>query len=100
EGRRTEYDQLLNSVRDKLEQTAGMTRDEAKRTLVEQMTDEARHDAARQIRQIEAEAREESDRRAKKIVSIAIERQAGELVAERTVSVVPLPSDDMKGRII
>jgi ribonucrease Y len=100
DGRRTEYDQLLNSVREKLEQTAGMTRDEAKRTLVEQMTDEARHDAARRIRQIEAEAREEADRRGKKIVSIAIERLAGEFVTERTVSVIPLPSDDMKGRII
>src|SRR5206468_8709839 len=59
-----------------------------------------RHDAARHIRQIESEAREEADRRAKKIVSIAIERLAGEFVTERTVSVVPLPSDDMKGRII
>src|SRR5881296_1114498 len=57
-------------------------------------------DAVRHIRQIEGEAREEADRRAKKIVSIAIERLAGEFVTERTVSVVPLPSDDMKGRII
>src|SRR3989441_400422 len=64
------------------------------------MLDEARHDAARHIRQIEGEAREEADRRAKKIISIAIERLAGEFVTERTVSVVPLPSDDMKGRII
>ena len=100
EGRRAEYERLIDSVREKLEQTAGMTRDEAKKTLVEQMRDEARHDAARHIRQIESEAREEADRRAKKIVSIAIERLAGEFVAERTVSVVPLPSDDMKGRII
>src|SRR6266581_2741831 len=61
---------------------------------------EARDDAARHIRQIEGEAREEADRRAKKIISIAIERLAGEFVTERTVSVVPLPSDDMKGRII
>src|SRR5439155_1471365 len=75
-------------------------RKEAKGTLGEQMRDGARHDAARHIRQIESEAREEADRRAKKIVSIAIERLAGEFVAERTVSVVPLPSDDMKGRII
>jgi ribonuclease Y len=100
EGRRGEYDQLVNAVREKLEQTAGMTRDEAKRTLIDQMTDEARHDGARHIRQIEAEAREEADRRGKKIVSIAIERLAGEFVTERTVSVIPLPSDDMKGRII
>src|SRR5438128_2736791 len=100
EGRRVEYERLVDAVREKLEQTAGMTRDEAKKTLVEQMRDEARHDAARHIRQIESEAREEADRRAKKIVSIAIERLAGEFVTERTVSVVPLPSDDMKGRII
>src|SRR6266699_2759476 len=89
-----------DAVRQKLEQTAGLTREEAKKTLAEQMLDEARHDAARHIRQIEGEAREEADRRAKKIVSIAIERLAGEFVTERTVSVVPLPSDDMKGRII
>ena len=100
EDRSVEYDRLLDAVRQRLESTAGMTREEAKRALVEQMTDEARHDAARHIRQIEQEAREESDRRAKKIVSIAIERIAGEYVTERTVSVVPLPSDDMKGRII
>ena len=100
ETRRAEYDQLVDGVRQKLEQTAGMTRDEAKRTLMEQMVDEARHDAAQRIRHVEAEAREEADRRAKKIVSIAIERMAGEFVAERTVSVIPIPSDDMKGRII
>jgi ribonuclease Y len=100
EARRAEYDQLVDGVRQRLEQTAGMTRDEAKRTLMEQMLDEARHDAAQRIRQVDAEAREEADRRAKKIVSIAIERMAGEFVAERTVSVIPLPSDDMKGRII
>ncbi len=98
--RRTEYDRLVERVRERLEQTAGMTRDEAKKTLLEQMVDEARHDAARHIRQVEGEAREEADRRAKKVISIAIERLAGEYVTERTVSVVPLPSDDMKGRII
>src|SRR3989454_4907667 len=100
EERQGEIGRLTEQVRQKLEEAAGMTRDEAKRTLLEQMTDEARHDAARHIRQVEAEAREEADRRAKKIVSIAIERLAGEFVAERTVSVVTLPSDDMKGRII
>ena len=100
EDRRVEYDRLIEGVRERLEQTAGMTRDEAKKTLLDQMLEEARHDAARHIRQVEAEAREEADRRAKKVVSIAIERLAGEYVTERTVSVVPLPSDDMKGRII
>jgi len=100
ESRHGEYDQLLDSVKRRLEETAGLTREEAKRALMDEMLDEARHEAARGIRQVESEAREESDRRAKKIVSIAIERLAGEFVAERTVSVVALPTDDMKGRII
>jgi ribonucrease Y len=100
ESTRAEVTALIDAVRRKLEETAGMTRDEAKRSLVDQMTEEARGEAAKQIRQIESEAREEADRRAKKIVSIAIERLAGEFVADRTVSVVALPSDDMKGRII
>jgi ribonucrease Y len=100
EGRRSEAAALVDQVRQKLEQTAGLTREEARRELVEQMTEEARGEAAKHIRQVETEAREEADRRAKKIVSIAIERLAGEFVADRTVSVVALPSDDMKGRII
>ncbi len=98
--RQAQHEQLIGEVRQTLERAAGMTREEAKRTLVDQMLEEARHEGARHIRQIEGEAREEADRRGKKIVSIAIERLAGEFVAERTVSVVPLPSDDMKGRII
>jgi ribonuclease Y len=97
---RAEVTAQLDAVRRQLEETAGLTRDEARRALVEQMTEEARGEAARHIRQVESEAREEADRRAKKIVSIAIERLAGEFVADRTVSVVALPSDDMKGRII
>jgi ribonuclease Y len=95
-----EHEKLVEAVRAKLEETAGLTREEARRALVDQMAEEARHDAAKMIRQIEGEAREEGDRRAKKIVAVAIERLAGEWVAERTVSVVALPNDDMKGRII
>ena len=98
--RNAEVTALVDATRKKLEETAGMTREEARRSLVEQMAEEARGEAARHIRQIEGEAREEADRRAKKIVSIAIERLAGEFVADRTVSVVQLPNDDMKGRII
>ncbi len=100
ETRRAEATALVDAVRRKLEETASLTREEARRSLVEQMTEEARGEAAKHIRQVESEAREEADRRAKKIVSIAIERLAGEFVADRTVSVVSLPSDDMKGRII
>lgn len=91
---------ITEEARQQIERVAGLTREEAKQTLIEQMADAARHDAAKRIRLVEEEARAEADRRAKKIVSIAIERLAGEFVAERTVSAVHLPSDDMKGRII
>jgi ribonuclease Y len=95
-----EYDRMVQETRAALERVAGLTREEAKRNLVEQMVDEAKHDAGKRIRQVEEEAREDADRKAKKIITIAIERLAGEFVADRTVSVVHLPSDDMKGRII
>jgi len=98
--REAEIAALRNEVVTRLEQVSGLTQDEAKAELVTQLVDEAKHDAAKLVRQVEAEAREEADRHAKKIISVAIERLAGEFVAERTVSVVPLPSDDMKGRII
>ena len=64
------------------------------------MLSEARHDAAKGIKQIEEEAHEVADKKAKKIMALAIQRYAGDFVAEKTVSVVPLPSDEMKGRII
>ena len=91
---------VVEKTRQQLERVAGLTCEEAKRALTEQMIDEARHEAAKSIRVVEEEARAEADRRAKKIITIAIERLAGEFVAERTVSVVQLPNDDMKGRII
>jgi ribonuclease Y len=83
-----------------LERVAEFTRDEARNELVERMTGDAKIEANKRIRRIEEEATEEADKRAKKILSIAIQRWAGEYVVERTVSVVQLPSDDMKGRII
>jgi ribonuclease Y len=64
------------------------------------MESQARHDAAKKIKQIEDEAREQADKKAKEILSLAIQRYAGDYVAEKTVSVVALPSDEMKGRII
>ena len=100
ETKHDELQGLIEQTRNQLEQTAGLTRDEARKQLIQSMVDEARHEAAKQIRLVEQEAKESADRQAKKIVSIAIERLAGEFVAERTVSVVHLPSDDLKGRII
>lgn len=87
-------------ARQALERAAGLSRDEAKQALLEEMTGEVKHEAARRVRQIEEEAKSDADRRAKKVVSLAIERLAGEFVAERTISLVHLPNDDMKGRLI
>jgi len=98
--RNTEIDRLVAEQRDKLEQIAGMSGEEAKQQLMAAMESEARHDAAKRIRQIEEEAREVADKKAKNILSLAIQRYAGDYVAEKTVSAVPLPNDEMKGRII
>lgn len=95
-----ELREVSEQARQALERAAGMSREEAKHTLLEEMTSEVKHEAARRVRQIEEEAKNDADRRAKKVVSLAIERLAGEFVAERTISLVHLPSDDMKGRLI
>ena len=83
-----------------LERVAGMNTDEARQVLLKEVEDQARHDLARVVMQIEAEARAEGEKRARNIVTIAIQRIAADHVSETTVSVVPLPSDDVKGRII
>lgn len=83
-----------------LERVAQLTRDEAKRLLTEEILDNARHDVAVQVRNLEQQAKEEADMNAKKIVALAIQKCAADQASEITVSVVPLPSDDMKARII
>jgi len=93
-------DQLVEEQKLQLEKISGMTASEAKALLVESIENEAKQDAAKKIKLIEEEARETADKKSKEIISLAIQRYAGEYVAERTVSVVPLPSDEMKGRII
>ncbi len=95
-----EVDQLLEQQRVQLEQISGMSSEQAKQQLVDAMLSEARHDAAKGIKKIEEDAREQADRKAKMVMALAIQRYAGDFVAEKTVSVVPLPSDEMKGRII
>src|SRR5689334_4244752 len=100
EEKESEYDRLAVEAKQQIERVAGMTREEAKRDLIDQMIEEAKHESAKRIRVIEEEAREEAVRKGQKIVALAIERLAGDFVAERTVTVVPLPSDDVKGRII
>ena len=83
-----------------LERIAQMTTDEARVELLDAAEEEARNDIARIIRQVEAEARDEADARARDVISLAVQRLASEHVSEISVSVVPLPSDEMKGRII
>lgn len=91
---------LLEKQRIQLENIAKMSSEEAKRLLMESMENEAKHEAAKGIKKIEEEARELADKKSKEIISLAIQRYAGEYVAERTVSVVNLPNEEMKGRII
>jgi ribonuclease Y len=83
-----------------LEKIAGLTASEAKEALRTQVVDEAKRDAMATVREIEQRAREEGEERARKIVTIAIQRVASEQTSESTVSVFSLPSEDMKGRII
>jgi ribonucrease Y len=83
-----------------LERISGLTGTQAKDLLLKQVEEESRHDLARLVRTVEEEAKREADRRARNILSMSIQRTAANHVAETTVSVVPLPSDDMKGRII
>ena len=86
--------------RTELERIAGMTSDDAKNILIERIQKDAYHDAAVMVREIEARAKEEADKKARSIISLAIQKCAADHVAETTVSVVALPNDDMKGRII
>jgi len=95
-----EVENLIQQQREKLESLSGISSEEAKNRLMEEMESAARHDCAKRIKQIEDEAKEAADKKAKKIIALAIQRYAGDYVAERAVSVVPLPSDEMKGRII
>ena len=85
---------------EELERIAGMTQDEACQMLVNRIQKEAYHDAAVIVRDIESKAREEGEKKARNIIALAIQRCAADHVAETTVSVITLPNDDMKGRII
>lgn len=98
--RESEINKLQAERMAELQRIAAMTRDEARAMLVAAVEKDARADMARTIRQIDEEARAEGEARARKIIATAIQRIASEHVAEISVSVVPLPSDEMKGRII
>jgi ribonucrease Y len=97
---REELERQAEGHKQRLEAVAGMTSHEAREALMGQMVDDAKRHAMAKVRELEQLAREEGEQRARKIVTIAIQRVASEQTAESTVSVFTLPSDDMKGRII
>jgi ribonucrease Y len=95
-----EYTDRVLQVQRRLESLAGLNAEEAKRQLMQDMEEAARAEAAQRIREIKEEAKRDAEREAKKVISLAIQRIAADHTAETTVSVVSLPSDEMKGRII
>ena len=92
--------ETIREQRQRLEEVSGLTAEEAKARLFQEIESRTRHEAAKMMRLIEAEAREGADRKAKEIIASAIQRYAGDYVGEHTVTTVTLPSEDMKGRII
>lgn len=100
EKKNREAAQLVARRRQELSQVAGISEDEAKKALMASFESEARMESAKALVRIENETRMEADRRSKKILALAVSRYAGDYVADRTVSMVPLPNDEMKGRII
>ena len=97
---RQELDKVAERARAELERVAGMSSQDAKQALIEQIEEEAKRDAMVIVRDVEAQAREEADKRARKIIAIAMQRIASDLTTESTVTTITLPNDDMKGRII
>ncbi len=95
-----EYKRLVTEQRRQLERSAGISAEEAKQILINTMELEAKHDAAKMIRRIENEARSEADRKSQEIIALAVKRYSGDYAAEKIVSVVNLPNEEMKGRII
>lgn len=94
------YHQLVEEQKLQLERLAGISSEEARNILLKNLEREVRTDAARLVKRLETEAREIADKKAKEIIGLAIKRYASEYVAEQTVSVVNLPNEEMKGRII
>ncbi len=95
-----DLERLLQEEKEKLQRVSGMTRDEARQVLLKRLEEEVKQEAAVMIKRVEDEAKEKADKEARKIIGLAIQRCAAEHTVETTVSVVNLPSDEMKGRII
>ena len=95
-----DLDEVLRGARENLERIAGVTAEQAKAELVELVANDARLEAGRKIRAMDEEFKEEAAQKARKMISLAVQRYAADYVAERVVTSVPLPSEEMKGRII
>ncbi len=100
DAQKEKIEKVHQSQLEELERISGFTAEEAKQYLLKNVESEVRHEAAIMIRDIEAQAKEEAEKKAKNIISLAIQKCAADHVAETTVSVVSLPNDEMKGRII
>ncbi|MGO4276038.1 Rnase Y domain-containing protein, partial [Paenibacillus sp. TAF58] len=100
EDTQSQIDQLYKSQVSELERISGLTMDEAKSIILTNVEQEVRHETAQLIKEIEQQAKEEGDKKAREIITLAIQRCAADHVAETTVSVVSLPNEEMKGRII
>ena len=100
EATQNEAEQIKKSQMELLERISGFTAEEAKNYLLQQLEEDVTHESAMKIKEIEARFKDEADTKAREIISLAIQRCAADHVAEATVSVVPLPNDEMKGRII
>ncbi|HCD42069.1 MAG TPA: ribonuclease Y, partial [Firmicutes bacterium] len=100
DGLKKDLEHVYEQQRAELERLSGLSSDEARELLLKNIEEEIRHEAAIMIRDIEARTKEEADRKAREIIATAIQRYAADHVAEATVTVVALPNDEMKGRII
>ena len=98
--RSSEVEELFAKEQEELEKISGLTSEQAKEYLLKSVEDDVKHDTAKLIKELESKAKEEADKKAKEYVVTAIQRCAADHVAETTVSVVQLPNDEMKGRII
>ena len=94
------FKEKQDQINDKLTEVANMSKDEAKTILMTNMEEEAKVDFAKKLAQLEEEHKENAEEKAKRVIGIAIQRFAGDFVAEKTISSVELPSDDVKGRLI
>lgn len=100
EEKELQLQELITEQQHKLEEVSGLTAEEARMRLIQDIESKARHEAAKMVRMIEVEAQETAHRKAQMIIASAVQRYAGDYVSEHTVSAVELPSEDMKGRII